>query len=100
MDSATAFGVRPSVARVCVEIDLGQPLPSWIWISNREHGGFWQQLIPERLPQYCDHCFRQGHDRVTCFVLHPTLKVEKKGDVVRSSPVPVEGVPQIGRAHV
>ena len=95
MDSATASGVRQSVARVCVEIDLLQPLPSRIWIGNGEHSGFWQQLVPERLPQYCDHCFRQGHDRDTCFVLHPTLKLEKvdkKGDAVRTL---VEGAPLV-----
>ena len=45
MDSATASGVRLSVARVCVEIDLLQTLPVRIWIANRQHGGFWQQLI-------------------------------------------------------
>ena len=36
VDSATASGVRPSIARVCVEIDLLQTLPLRIWISNEE----------------------------------------------------------------
>ena len=41
VDVATALGVCPSVARICVEIDLLQDLPGRIWIGNEEHGGFW-----------------------------------------------------------
>lgn len=33
-DSATIFGLRPSMARVCIEIDLLKPFPSRVWIGN------------------------------------------------------------------
>ena len=75
VDAATASGVRPSVARVCVEIDLLQEFPGRIWIG---HGGFRQQFLPEHLPMYCSHCFKQGHDRDGCHVIHPGLRVERE----------------------
>ena len=35
--TATAFGSCPSMARVCVEIDLIKSFPSRIWIGNGDH---------------------------------------------------------------
>ena len=66
VDAATASGLRPSVARVCVEVDLLKAFPGRIWIGNGDYGGFWFQLVPEYVPRYCSHCFRQGHGHEDC----------------------------------
>lgn len=77
VDATTLDVSRPSVARVYVEVDLLKALLSKIWIGNRDHEGFWQSLIPKNLPQYCSHCFRQGHDMEGCHVLRPELRSAK-----------------------
>ena len=41
---------RPSVVRLCVEVDLLKDLPSRIWVQLGEGHGFWQLLNPEILP--------------------------------------------------
>ncbi|XP_071917289.1 uncharacterized protein [Coffea arabica] len=74
VDAATLAVSRPSVARVCVEMDLLRSTPSRVWIGNGNHAGFWQELVVENLPRYCSHCFRQGHDVETCHVLKPELR--------------------------
>ncbi|XP_027183870.1 uncharacterized protein LOC113782162 [Coffea eugenioides] len=79
VDAATLAVSRPSVARVCVEVDLMKQRPSRVWIGTGQHDGFWQELVPENLPPYCSHCFRQGHTEVGCHVLHPALKPVKVG---------------------
>ncbi|XP_027150383.1 uncharacterized protein LOC113750625 [Coffea eugenioides] len=83
VDAATAKGSRPNVARVCVEVDLLKTLPSRVWIAFGERMGFWQPLIPENLPKYCEHCFHQGHVVAECRIKNPGLKIEtSRGDGV------------------
>ncbi|XP_027158576.1 uncharacterized protein LOC113760210 [Coffea eugenioides] len=77
VDAATMAASRPSVARVCVEIDLLKPLTLRVWIGNGDHEGFWQALILENMPKYCSHCFRQGHTQNECHVLYPDLRTER-----------------------
>ncbi|XP_027181956.1 uncharacterized protein LOC113780347 [Coffea eugenioides] len=74
IDGATAGLSRPSVARVCVEIDLLKILPSHVWIQLGEDHGFWQSLNPESVPKYCNHCFRQGNSQSECHVKNPELR--------------------------
>ncbi|XP_027169583.1 uncharacterized protein LOC113769324 [Coffea eugenioides] len=76
MHAATTSLARPSVARVCVEVDLMQPLPKCVWVGvgTGDSEGFWQVLQPENLPIYCSFCFRQGHDMGGCHVKHPELQ--------------------------
>ena len=69
VDAATLAVSRPSVARVCMEVDLLKPRPSWVWIGNGTLEGFWQELIAENPHKYCSHYFRQGHDEESCHVL-------------------------------
>lgn len=78
LDSATVSLSRPSVARVCVELDLLKTLPSRVWIVMGAGEGFWQPLVAESLPLYCSHCFRQGHIPETCHVLHPELRPPRR----------------------
>ncbi|XP_027151979.1 uncharacterized protein LOC113752035 [Coffea eugenioides] len=73
IDTAIAALSRPSVARVCVEIDLLKELPSRIWIQLGDVHGFWQPLNPETVPKYYSHCFRQGHSQSECHVKNPEL---------------------------
>ncbi|XP_027118705.1 uncharacterized protein [Coffea arabica] len=42
LDAATAAGTRPSVARVCVEVDLVKPICSRVWVAVEGETGFWQ----------------------------------------------------------
>ena len=41
------------------------------------HKGFWQELVPENLPNYCAHCYRQGHTEDKCYDLRPNLRPAK-----------------------
>ncbi|MDD0148480.1 DUF4283 domain-containing protein, partial [Shigella flexneri] len=65
IDQGTASLSRPSMARVCVEMDLLQEPPKRVWIMAGSTG-FWQQLLYEKIPKYCVHCLRQGHDKAEC----------------------------------
>ncbi|KAL0457103.1 UNVERIFIED_CONTAM: hypothetical protein Slati_1049500 [Sesamum latifolium] len=65
IDEATADGIRPSVARVCVEIDLMNPQPSSIWVGME--GRYYAQTVTyERIPKYCSHCRHLGHGMEQC----------------------------------
>ncbi|XP_027060814.2 uncharacterized protein [Coffea arabica] len=61
LDAATSAGTRPSVARVCVELDLLKPICSRVWVAVEGESGFWQQIVIEDLPSYCTKCWRLGH---------------------------------------
>lgn len=68
---------RPSMARVCVEIDLLKPRPNRIWLGMGA-GGKWQKIIYERVPKFCSHCMLRGHDNESCrHLLQPMEKREK-----------------------
>ena len=65
MDAATAILDRPSVARMCIEMDLLKMFPSRIWIGCGNNG-FWQEVIYEKIPKYCLTCLKQGHNHKNC----------------------------------
>ncbi|XP_071922584.1 uncharacterized protein [Coffea arabica] len=79
VDTATAMGSRPSVARVCVEVDLQRELPERVWISVGDRMGFWQVLMAENLPKYCGLCLHQGHNEDDCRLKHPGPRLEQMG---------------------
>ncbi|XP_071939165.1 uncharacterized protein [Coffea arabica] len=58
LDSATITGTRPGVARVCVEVDLLKHICSRVWVAVEEEVGFWQKIVIENLPNYCNNCWR------------------------------------------
>lgn len=66
LDSATAAGIRPSVARVCVEIDVAKLLVPRVWVAVEGESGFWQRIETENLPPYCSFCSRLGHSHEHC----------------------------------
>lgn len=61
IDEATINFTRPSVARVCIEVDLLNTLPHHIWIGTSLSSGFWQAVASEGLPSYCTLCSKLGH---------------------------------------
>ena len=66
LDAATVAGTRPSVARVCVEVDLLKPLCLRVWVAVEGATGFWQNIVPDALPAYCAGCWRLGHSLTDC----------------------------------
>ncbi|VFQ86987.1 unnamed protein product [Cuscuta campestris] len=59
-DSATETLSRPSVARICVEIDTSKELPRSVWIHLGELT-FLQPITYEDLQDYCPSCKSFGH---------------------------------------
>ncbi|XP_071929043.1 uncharacterized protein [Coffea arabica] len=66
LDSATAAGTRPSVARVCVEIDVAKIVVPRILVAVEGESGFWQKIVPDNIPPYCSSCWRLGHSSSNC----------------------------------
>ncbi|KAL0455106.1 UNVERIFIED_CONTAM: hypothetical protein Slati_0849800, partial [Sesamum latifolium] len=65
-DVFTTTLVRPSVARVCVEVNLLKPLQTEIGLSFETEVVI-QPLIYERLPKYCGVYKHLGHDETDCY---------------------------------
>lgn len=65
---------RPSSAKICIQIDLLKKLPNRIWLECGETiSDRWQSIEYDRLPKYCKHCKRLGHDFQLCKIAHPPL---------------------------
>ncbi|KAL0921564.1 hypothetical protein M5K25_008649 [Dendrobium thyrsiflorum] len=71
-DNATSTGLRPSVARVLVELDVKKKYSNFVWIGS-ETLGYRQRVELEDFPSYCDRCKVLGHSNVECCVLSPSL---------------------------
>ncbi|KAL0293809.1 UNVERIFIED_CONTAM: hypothetical protein Sradi_6920000 [Sesamum radiatum] len=87
-DVSTATLVRPSVARVCVEINLLEPLQTEIGLGFGTEMII-QPVVYERLPKYCATCKHLGHDDEECYE-----KIKTRGPVR-----PVEGEDQRASDH-
>lgn len=77
LDMATTNLSRPSVARLCmeVEVNLLTKLPKHIWlVCGDAIPGYWHEIEYEILPAYCKHCKRLGHDIHVCMLAHPHLE--------------------------
>ncbi|XP_031122606.1 uncharacterized protein LOC116025506 [Ipomoea triloba] len=66
IDASTLAHNRPSVARICVELNVMKPLPKQVWINNGSLGGFSQPVIYEHIPPYCGICNKFGHLQTEC----------------------------------
>ncbi|KAL0434143.1 UNVERIFIED_CONTAM: hypothetical protein Slati_2748600 [Sesamum latifolium] len=65
LDEAIANGVRPSLARVCIKLNLLEERPDTLWIGCK--GKFVQQcVVYERCPSYYSKCQHFGHDEKEC----------------------------------
>lgn len=67
VDNKTMVSVRGSYARICVEMDLSQPLPPSIAVEKYDY-----YLEYEHLHLICFSCGRVGHQRETCGALPAT----------------------------
>ncbi|KAL2453330.1 Uncharacterized protein Adt_49170 [Abeliophyllum distichum] len=77
IDEATADLLRPSEARVCVEVNLEHKLPDRVLIERGESRSFWQPVVYEQLPHFCAKCPHMGHLIDKCRAGMPPLDVEK-----------------------
>ena len=66
VDYATFSKKRLSFARICIEIDISKaPLEEIVIdIQGRE---FYQKVIWDRIPHYCQVCRHVGHSREACY---------------------------------
>ncbi|KAL0367420.1 UNVERIFIED_CONTAM: hypothetical protein Sradi_3632100 [Sesamum radiatum] len=65
-DVSIASLVRPSVAWVCVEVNMLEPLQTEIGFSFETEVVI-QLVIYVRLPKYCGVCKHLGHDEIECY---------------------------------
>ncbi|XP_043725976.1 uncharacterized protein LOC122672581 [Telopea speciosissima] len=65
VDSAIINCTRTVAVRVCVELDLRAPVPSKIWIGCGGDG-FYQKVVYDNPPLYCEICCKLGHDSAVC----------------------------------
>lgn len=75
VDMATNNKIRPSCARVKVEVDLLSDLPKRVNVGIKKKSDeiVWITIKYDYLPKYCKNCKLQGHNEKDCFVLHPKL---------------------------
>lgn len=64
-DEHTLSHTRSKYARVCIDLDLDQPLQKGTWIKYGENLVFILVLY-EKLPVFCFKCGRVGHGESTC----------------------------------
>ena len=55
-DAITSAAIQGRYARVCVQINIANPLPKHVKV-----GSFWQDIVYENLPMLCYKCGRLGH---------------------------------------
>ena len=56
VDAITSAAIRGRYAKLCVQINIANPLPKRVKI-----GSFWQDIVYENLPMMCYKCGRFGH---------------------------------------
>ncbi|XP_019157584.1 PREDICTED: uncharacterized protein LOC109154196 [Ipomoea nil] len=71
VDASTLTHNRPSMARVCVELNVCNSLQYQIWIINSSYGGFAQKVCYEYIPPYCMGCRKFGHTESDCRITQP-----------------------------
>ncbi|XP_019170973.1 PREDICTED: uncharacterized protein LOC109166476 [Ipomoea nil] len=86
VDASTLAHNRLSVARVCIELNVLNPIPEHIWINrickitinNGSYGGFAQPVKYEYIPPYCQTCQKFGHLVAECRVGQSLPLVQKQ----------------------
>lgn len=73
IDESTADLSRPSLARVCVELDLLKDRPDEIFLGIGDKT-IVQKIIFENCPEFCSFCCHLGHSAASCFLRDPSKK--------------------------
>lgn len=74
LDIATANLSCPSMARMCIEVDLLKKLSKRIWFEcGDEIPGYWQEIEYEQLPSYYKDCKHLSHVLTICKFAHHHL---------------------------
>ncbi|GLT37492.1 hypothetical protein SLA2020_506690, partial [Shorea laevis] len=71
VDSITLLGVREKFARVCIEVDLSQQLPSSVALDLEELPQSLILVEYEGLHKICFHCGEYGHTEDICHFKNP-----------------------------
>ncbi|KAL0445894.1 UNVERIFIED_CONTAM: hypothetical protein Slati_1717300 [Sesamum latifolium] len=87
-DVSTATLVRPSVARVCVEINFLEPLQTEVALGFGTEI-FIQPVLYERLPKYYGTCKNLGHGEEECYEKYKTKPVRPMDGQGASAPAPI-----------
>lgn len=66
VDDRTKACVSLKYARVCVELDVTQPIPDAVWISLLDNKGYWKNVEMETNLAYCSKCHLHGHSLASC----------------------------------
>ncbi|KAF8389111.1 hypothetical protein HHK36_025797 [Tetracentron sinense] len=77
IDGPTKTFTRPSVARVCIEMDILKKNPDRFWLGVGDQGR-WQQVEYEKKYKFCLKCKKLGHDDATCSVGKPGERKSNK----------------------
>ncbi|MCH92130.1 NBS resistance protein, partial [Trifolium medium] len=96
LDDATKKRAYGHYARILVDIDMSKMIYDEVMVE-RDDFAFYMEVIYERLPEYCNHCYSIGYSVANCRKLHPQQKsIEKvvkvqvqKHYIPKQSTVPV-----------
>ncbi|KAL0925760.1 hypothetical protein M5K25_004130 [Dendrobium thyrsiflorum] len=73
-DNSTVNGLRPSVSRILVELDVTKRNVSQVWLGS-ENCCYVQPVSMKEFLLYCFHCKSLGHSKECCPVLFPEVGV-------------------------
>ena len=91
VDAITSAAIRGRYARVCVQINIANPLPKRVKI-----GSFWQDIVYENLPMLCYKCGRIGHRELQC----PETNTEQTSQLTHSLAPPHQTDPSLEQKQV
>ncbi|KAG5580583.1 hypothetical protein H5410_051210 [Solanum commersonii] len=88
LDVATTDKTRPSLAKVCVEVNLLKKLPDQIWVGLEDEGiplkGYYHKIEYENILKYYKHCKKLGHNVMNCRVLE-RIKANEAKEIERNA---------------
>lgn len=71
LDTTSIQKNRGSLAKVRVQVDLTRERPPHVWMGLDEEDitiGWWQAILYENVPDYCNYCKHQGHKIHICTI--------------------------------
>ncbi|PKA46598.1 Uncharacterized protein AXF42_Ash019339 [Apostasia shenzhenica] len=95
LDPVTANMDKIAFARVCVRVNLVQPLKPGVWIDGPK-GKFFQRVEYEGITVICFKCGVVGHRDTSCPLQGPTLPVN---EFTIPSPAPSNDMMEINAVH-